>query len=146
MRRPHELGRRGVRQLLARRKDPGHCLCLQAAHGRPALPAIPTLNPPWLIQFSMKMSQTKVCVCERRGPRAGVQQVETCASQQQPMWLQLGLAWGRRGSWRDTSSAWARGLAKAGESQAIERSFEFSYLVPANSPCSEGEELRWGPE
>lgn len=72
--------------------------------------------------------------------------METCASQQQPMWLQLGLAWGRRGSWRDTNSAWARGLAKAGESQAIERSFEFSYLVPANSPCSEGEELRWGPE
>lgn len=71
------MGRRGVRQLLARRKDPGHCLRPQAAHGRLALPVIPTLNPPWLIPFSMKMSQTKVCVCERRGPRARAWQVET---------------------------------------------------------------------
>lgn len=35
---------------------------------------------------------------------------------------------------------------EAGESQASERGFEFSYLDLANSPCLEGEELRWGPE
>lgn len=34
--------------------------------------------------------------------------------------------------------------AEAGDSRASERGFELSYLVPANSPCSEGEGLRWG--
>lgn len=137
-RKPHTLGRRGVRQLLARRKDPGRCLCLQAAHGSPALPAIPTLNPLGPFNLQGKCPRPKFVSVRRQGPGAGAGQGETlCFTTAQPRKLLLGLAQGRRGSV-------GKG-AEAGESQASERGFE-SYLDLANSPCSEGEELRWGPE
>lgn len=54
------------------------------------------------------------------------------------------------------AQAWVGGAAKrrhqlragkweeAGDSQASKRGFGFSYLVPANSPCSEDREIGWG--
>lgn len=55
-------GKETCKATVGKKERPSHCLCLQAAHGRSALPARPTLNPPWLIQLSMKTSQTKVCL------------------------------------------------------------------------------------
>lgn len=45
----------------------------------------------------------------------------------------------------DTSSEPASGM-RLGIPWPPKGALGFPSLVPANSPCSEGEELRWGPE
>lgn len=106
----------------------------------------PYSEPTRPIQSSRKMSQTKVCICEEmrsrdRGRASGDLVLHKSTAHEAPARLGPG-----EGEARERHGLSMGKGAEAGDSQASERGFEFSYLDSANSPCSEGEELRWGPE